>query len=92
MTVTFNNRRQSDMPSLTDSDYYAFTVGTEVKIVSLPGAQPVGKIVCRYTSDEHNHPARPHKRYVVACGSGAKQSIADVSERELDRLIFEDMS
>ncbi len=91
-TTTFSNRRQSDMPSLTDSEYYAFTVGTKVKIVSFPGAQPVGEIVARYTSDEHNHPARPHKRYVVQCNSGAKTCIADVSEREIDRLIFEDMS
>lgn len=92
MTTTFNNRRQSDMPSLTDSDYYAYTVGTPVKIVSFPGAEPTGEVVARYTSDEHNHPARPHKRYIVCCGSGPKTSIADVSERELDRLIFEDMS
>ena len=88
MTVTFSNKRQTDMPSLTDSEYYAFTVGTQVKIVSFPGAQPIGEIVARYTSDEHNHPAQPHKRYVVACGKGegAKQCIADVSEKEMARL------
>ena len=76
------------MPSLSESDYYMYTVGTKVKIVSMPGAQPVGVIEARYTSDEHNHAAQPHKRYVVACGKGegAKQSIADVSERELARL------
>jgi len=84
--VTFSNKRQSDMPSLIDSEYYAFTVGTPVKIISFIGAQPTGEVVARYTSDEHNHPARPHKRYVIKCGTGMKQCIADVSERELDRL------
>ena len=88
MTTTFSNRRQTDMPSLLDSEYYAFTVGTKVKIISFPGAQPVGEVVARYTSDEHNHAAPPHKRYVVACGKGegAKQSIGDVSEREIIRI------
>ena len=71
------------MPMLGDSEYYAFTVGTTVRIVSMPGAQPEGEIVARYTSDEHNHAARPHKRYVVQCARG---SIADVCEKEIARL------
>ena len=76
------------MPSLSESTYYMYTVGTKVKIISMPGAQPIGEVVARYTSDEHNHAAPPHKRYVIACGKGegAKQSIGEVSERELERL------
>lgn len=81
------------MTALKDSEYYAYTVGTEVRLISFVGAQPVGKIAARYTSDQHNHPAPPHKRYVIACGSGPKLCIADVSEKEMERIPhFEDFS
>lgn len=90
MTVTFNNRKTD--ASQVDKTYYKFVPDEPVAIVSFPGAQPTGKVVCCYTSDEHNHPARPHKRYVVVCGSGDKTCVADVSENELDSLVFEDMS
>ena len=91
MTVTFN-KRSTDPVSLADSDYYMYAIGAPVRVVSFPGAQPTGKVAARYTSDEHNHSARPHKRYVVVCGTGPKMSVIDVAQQELDSLVFEDMS
>ena len=87
MTVTFN-RRKTDVVHVTDRKYFKFIMDEPVRIISFVGAHPTGVIVCCYTSDEHNHPAKPHKRYVVACGrgEGAKQSICDVSEDELESL------
>lgn len=91
MTTTFN-QRCTDPVSLADSDYYSFAIGAPVRIVSYTGAQPTGKVFSRYTSDKHNHSALPHKRYVVVCGTGSKTSVADISEKELVALHFEDMS
>ena len=87
MTVTFN-RRKTDVVHVKDRSYFKFIMDEPVRIISFVGAHPTGVIVCCYTSDEHNHPAKPHKRYVVACGrgEGAKQSICDVSEDELESL------
>ena len=84
MTVTFNNRK-TDLNRI-DQEYFKFVPDEPVRIISFRGAQPVGKIVTCYTSDKHNHPAAPHRRYVVACGADAKLSIADVSEDELESL------
>lgn len=87
MTVTFN-RRLTDTATVTDRSYFKFIPDEPVRIISFCGAQPVGVVVSCYTSDKYNHPAAPHRRYVVACGKGegAKQSIADVSEDELESL------
>ena len=90
MTVTFN-RRKTDIVHVIDRKYFKFIMDEPVRVVSFIGAQPVGKIVCCYTSDKHNHPAAPHRRYVVVCGTGPKTSICDVSEEELESLlVFED--
>lgn len=89
MTTTFN--RKTDAHRI-DREYFKFIPDEPVRIISFIGAQPTGKVVTCYTSDKYNHPALPHRRYVVVCGSGPKTSIADVSEEELQSLVFEDFS
>lgn len=89
MTVTFN--RKTD-PTRIDREYYQFVPDESVKIISFTGAQPTGKVVACYTSDVYNHPANPHRRYVVVCGTGPKTSVIDVSEEEIKSLVFEDFS
>lgn len=94
MTVTFN-RRLTDTIHVTTREYFKFITDEPVRVIGFKGAQPVGVVVTCYTSDEHNHPSPPHKRYVVVCGKGegAKQCVCDVSEGELESLLtFEDMS
>lgn len=84
MTVTFN-RRSTD-PQVIDTNYFMYDIEDEVRIISFIGAHPVGKIITCYTSDKHNHPSAPHKRYVVVCGQDAKRSVIDVSEKELEHV------
>lgn len=92
MTTTFNRKSDPTQINQCDEKYYQFVPDEPVRIISFVGAQPVGKVVSCYTSDKHNHPASPHRRYVVVCGTGPKTSIADVSESQLESLHFEDMS
>lgn len=60
--------------------YYKYKVGDSVVIESYVGVRPLVEVFSRYTSDEHNHVARPHKRYVLTGGLGR---LHDVSESEL---------
>ena len=62
------------------SNPYKFEPGTAVQIVSYPGITVNGAVYLMYTSDEFNHPAKPHRRYVVLEANG---DIYDVSENEL---------
>lgn len=68
---------------------YKFKCGDEVALYSICGGEMGIKVVVYacYTSDEENHPATPHNRYVVYRpknnGNLIDYYLYDVSENEL---------
>ena len=67
------------------SDYYKFKPDQNVLMLGYLEMIIPAKVISRYTSDQHNHSARPHKRYVIVYTQTVKgKSYDDVSEGELE--------
>lgn len=70
---------------------YKYNCGDEVALYSICGGEMGIKVevFSRYTSDEENHPAGPHNRYVVFRpnnnGSKVEYHLYDISENELGK-------
>ena len=63
--------------------YYRYIPGQQVMVASFSGVDFVAEVFSRYTSDEHNHRVKPHKRYVVIDGL---QEAYDLAEVELEAV------
>ena len=63
--------------------HYRYLPGQQVMVVSFTGVEFVAEVFSRYTSDKHNHPAPPHKRYVVV---DRLEEVYDLAEVELEAV------
>lgn len=64
--------------------HYKYVPGQVVLITSFTGVELVAEVFSRYTSDEYNHPAIPHRRYVVIDGLGEVYDLAEIELEEED--------
>ena len=58
--------------------YYKYIPQEIVLVASFIGVPFQAEVFSRYTSDKHNHPAAPHKRYVVIDNLGESYDLAEV--------------
>ncbi len=64
--------------------YYRYKPGQDVMVTSFTGVEFVAEVFSRYTSDEHNHRAKPHKRYVVIDRLKEAYDLAEVELEAFD--------
>lgn len=63
---------------------YKFKVGDKVELWNLIRFDKGYEVFCRYHSDEENHSAKPHNRYVIVdVYGGTEFNIDDVCEAEI---------